>query len=376
MKKAYETYFLYGYYGCGNVGDDLLLSAIIDHLNSSGKDFRIKVKCLNKPSGLSDKNIEFITCETYLADNSLPRWRRFLQYLLHVWKGMMGVNTLIFGGGTLFHAEQGSPINLLILGSVACMARLRGAQVVAVGVGVAPIKGICAKLLMTALLLMTEDFAVRDATSYKHCMKFPGSRKVRQTADLVFLTDTSSGDRNKSSQKVLGLTLAASAMRQINRPQENMLKELGTAINSLAKDGWEIQFLSFQELAYSGGRLSDSMLVESLREAGLSAQVRIIELNSEKRCLEQVFSGIDLIAGMRFHSLVLSAIAGIPFIGIGSDHKISDLCGRYEFPFLCLNDFNNNRLLSSVSETLQKTPDARITEELRKAAFGNFAALN
>ncbi len=367
MKKV----FLYGYYGCGNVGDDLLLSVVASQVLAWSPEARIIIKCLNPPP-LSGERIQFEQCEQILADPDLPRWQKVWRYCHRVWKALKGVSLFIFGGGTLFHAEQGSPINLMLLLAVVGMARLRGAQVLAMGVGVSPLCGVIPRLLMSALLLLSRDVAVRDASSLECCSALAGRGRVRQTADLVFLTNFPPRIFRKTRERVIGLTLAASAIRHQSGEYGNALKELASALNQLEKEGWTLRFLSFQELIIGDFQLSDSLLLESLRGAGLEAKIALIKLNSGRDQLAAVFSDLDMVIGMRFHGLVLAGISGIPFIGMGKDHKLAALCSQYDFPYIPFDQLRAEKLISAADALKEKIPDSQVTCELRLAARENF----
>ncbi len=363
-----------GYYGCGNVGDDLLLSVILKQVLSWRSVSQVIIKCLHLPPVNGDKRIRFETCESILSDSSLPRWLKAWRYSIRMWKALKGVSIFIFGGGTLFHAENGSPTNLLLLLFVVAMARLRGARVYALGVGVSPIRGVVPKTLMSALLLLSRDFAVRDTSSMECCRTLAGGSLARKTADLVFLLDFPPRISKKACQRVVGLTLASSAIHLQTGCHSNALKELAGVLNQLGREGWTLRFLSFQELIIGDFQLSDSMLLESLKHSGLEATIDLVEVNSKRDAVAEVFSELDLVIGMRFHGLVLAAISGIPFIGIGSDHKLSDLCEKYGAPFFPVTRLNGQQLLSAVNGMKEQIPDPKITEELKDAARKNLSA--
>ena len=131
--------FVFGYYGCGNVGDDLLLAVLLQRLLEVAA--KVRVKCLRAPDSSGDPRVTYLELEKILADRDQPAFIRFFLFLWRTWVALRGVRVLIFGGGTLFHANGGEPTNLLILAVVAFLARLRGAKVAAIGVGVGKIRG-------------------------------------------------------------------------------------------------------------------------------------------------------------------------------------------------------------------------------------------
>jgi polysaccharide pyruvyl transferase WcaK-like protein len=75
---------------------------------------------------------------------------------------------------------------------------------------------------------------------------------------------------------------------------------------------------------------------------------------------------------MRFHGLVLAGISGIPFIGMGKDHKLADLCSRYDFPYIPLDELSTEKLISAADALKEKIPDSQVTQALQLAARENF----
>jgi polysaccharide pyruvyl transferase WcaK-like protein len=78
---------------------------------------------------------------------------------------------------------------------------------------------------------------------------------------------------------------------------------------------------------------------------------------------------------MRFHGLVLAAMQGKPFIGIGRDHKLSDLCKLLSMPFIPLDDFDAQNAFESISSCVHTFPSPALIEGLRIASQKNFLNL-
>jgi polysaccharide pyruvyl transferase WcaK-like protein len=368
--------FLYGYYGCGNVGDDLLLSVVAEQILALRSDARVVVKCLQIPPVKNGGRIQFETCEAILADPDLPRWKKACRYSHRMWKALKGVSIFIFGGGTLFHAGKGMPVNLLLLLSVVCMARLRGAQVYALGVGVSPLASVLPAFLMSGILLLSRDFAVRDESSLANCRKIPASSKIRLTADLVFSLETAGRNNIPKSSRIIGVTLAASDIGGSADKHDMALRELARALNTLILSGWEIQFLSFQELAYSKTRISDSSLADKLTSLGLASPINVRRISSDPGTMEGQIADIGMVVGMRFHAHVLAALTHKPFVGFGRDHKVQNLCKVYGFPFIDLDELTESGLLAAIRDACSRRPDPILTADLASRSAENFRILS
>ena len=91
--------------------------------------------------------------------------------------------------------------------------------------------------------------------------------------------------------------------------------------------------------------------------------------------LTETFGNFDVVIGMRFHSLVIAALCGIPFVGVGDDHKLRDICLIYGMPFLYLSKVNAEDLISAVNLAHGLRLDEKITRALSVSATRNFEAL-
>ena len=82
---------------------------------------------------------------------------------------------------------------------------------------------------------------------------------------------------------------------------------------------------------------------------GLQVDEAIFEPSSEKKMrptavpierLDQIvdlLAGCDLVVSARYHGLVLAALAGRPFIGVGDAEKTGRLCEIMKMPFVGWN---------------------------------------
>ena len=365
--------FLYGYYGFGNVGDDLLLSSVISALSRFAPDARFVVRSLNPVANVTNEYIQYVALEKITARVAWPRWRRLMCYAWETWRSLRGCSHLVFGGGTLFHARAGSIVNLALITMLVVMARLRGAQVFALGVGVASLPKGMPQRLMGFILSLARDFAVRDESSLANCQNLSRVPQVRLTADLVFALPLERLPRAFSLRPVLAITLAASDIGHDGLGNEEFLGSLAVALQRLRDLGWEIRFLSFQEIDFGGVKLSDSALFAALYRYGLRESVEIIRVSSLPAEISRQFVDIDVVVGMRFHGHVLAALMGIPFVGLGRDSKLVDLCVYFSMPFLEANDLQSDRLVTAVEQTRTQVPSRQKTLMLSHAAAGNFS---
>lgn len=367
--------FLYGYYGFGNVGDDLLLSGVVSLLSRGVQSARFVVRCLNSVPGISGKHIQYATLEQIMARAAWSRWRRLMWYAWETWRSLQGCSHLVFGGGTLFHARSGSCTNLALLMMLVVMARLRGAKVFAIGVGVAPLPAGMPRYLMEGILALSRDFAVRDKSSWTNCQCLSGVSRVRLTADIVFALPLETISHVSGRRPVLGITLAASDIGNKGEGHEAFLASLAEALEHLRARGWTLRFLSFQELDAAGVQLSDSALFAALSAYGLRQPLDTVRVSSHLTEIACQFESLDVVTGMRFHSHVLAARMGIPFVGIGRDSKLADLCRHFSMPFYAMSDLQSDGLVAAVEQVRTQVPNQQKVSCLSHTAQENFSVV-
>lgn len=369
--------FLYGYYGFGNVGDDLLLNTVVTSTLGFAPDARFVVRSLCPVKGVAPSaQVEFVALEQIMSDQSLSRGRRLGRYLLDTWKSLAGCTHLVFGGGTLFHARGNSPVNLALIFMLVAMARLRGLEVYALGVGVAPLNGSLPRRLMRGILAWATDFAVRDESSLRHCQGLSNGERLRSTADLVFSLPLlkPSRDGNAGRRPVVAITLAASDIGN-GAEHEHFLQQLAVALQLLEGKGWSICFLAFQELDQAGISVSDTALFKRVQSWSPNLDATVVRMSASSTEITRLFSTIDVVAGMRFHGHVLAAMQGIPFVGFGRDEKLKDLCSHLSMPFLDMGDLDADRLADTIEGARNQQPDAERVRELSRRSADNFSRI-
>jgi polysaccharide pyruvyl transferase WcaK-like protein len=176
-------YFIYGYYGFGNFGDDLMLSAIVHQISARDSAARFTVKCRAPVDGLGPA-VEFLTAETIL-ESPQPAWRRGLRYLGALFQGLRGHDWLVIGGGALFLDKGAFNKSLALLWCLAVRARLMGVRIAVIGVSCDLLASPASLWLTRSIFRMAEVVTVRDQFSYDYARYF-GCRHVRLCADLAF----------------------------------------------------------------------------------------------------------------------------------------------------------------------------------------------
>lgn len=131
----------------------------------------------------------------------------------------------------------------------------------------------------------------------------------------------------------------------------------------------------FQHLVELGVRLSDSDVFDSCVSGLGGGQRTASAAGCGSSGVTQIFGAFDVVVGMRFHSLVIAALCGIPFVGVGDDHKLRDICSAYGMPHIALSTLKAEDLVSSVNLAHGMRPNAKVTWAMSASAAANFEVL-
>jgi polysaccharide pyruvyl transferase WcaK-like protein len=370
-----RRYFLYGYYGQNNLGDDLLLRATIEGIRRLEPEATFFVRNQG-PIGTGDwlAGAEATGIDKIAADQSLWKSRRLIDTLLVYWKYFGQCSWLVFGGGTVFH-ERTSALPILMLAMISLLARLRGLRLAALGVGVSDLRSPIGRLALRAIVMMSDVFAVRDEAALEQCGKAGAAGRATLTGDLVFgLSQLARFDRAEPTRQPLTVGVSVSPAALEGTAGERGLPVLHEFVAALLRNDCRVVLLSLQE----SDAISDStMLARIATGVATNADRPVVEtrLVAELDQIERAFSGIDIHCGMRFHGHVLAAMLGLPFIGISHDNKIEEICRVFDMPSYDLDLVSSDQLIAAVDFVRTRCVARDAVENCIAQARANFSEL-
>lgn len=299
MKKT----AVFGYYGFGNAGDELILRSLLARLRKeNGGD----VVVLSNNPGLTARE------HNVRASNRWLPW--------NVIYTISSCDLLIFGGGGLLQDVTSSRslwYHLLILW-IAITFRKK-ISVYAVGVG--PFRRKFNERLMSVTLNRTHRITVRDEAS-KECLVRASCRKeieVSRDPVLDLELPLREGARAPSRKVRIAVVPRKCATMTANGggfSNETLIKDLSWAVSALAaKLNAEVHVISFHPVM-------DQWAVQRVLR-GLGHGARTINWDSVED-LVKALSTMDFVISMRLHGVILSAMMKIPVVGVGVDPKISN----------------------------------------------------
>ncbi|HBC74339.1 MAG: hypothetical protein A2008_05325 [Candidatus Wallbacteria bacterium GWC2_49_35] len=361
-----KSIFVYGYFGAGNIGDELILTAFLTMLASRGVK-RELIVAVERPEYYDRiayekdyKNLDIVFVKRYknpLNFNNISAFRRSAAFVIP--------------GGGIF--QDYSALSFLCYYSFLAVSKLFGVNNYLLFQGLTGIKSkLFVKMMIFAANNLSNYISVRDEAS----AEFLGKRGAAAAdpcgdySDPVFALNSSIGEKIRSinegavKEGVIGVSL---------RPWKGAgASEIAKVISAVVeKTGLNMKLYSMQEKIDCD---FNSIVIGSLDEKTRGKIIKIEYINDAGNLVRSL-SLNSLNIGMRFHFSVLSMIAGVPCVGLSYDEKVGELYKRANLQQLCVSGPEFAELASGRTEPLIKRADYALKNAGRlKDAIGRFAS--
>ena len=344
-----------GYYGFNNIGDESILRTVIDNLREKLDDIEITVLS-QTPEQTEDK---------YEVKAS-PRMS-----LPAIFKAVRRCDLLLSGGGSLLQDATSSHSILYYL-FILFLAQLMGKKTFIYSQGIGPIS-LCRNRVLTAFILRrTSGIVVRDSKSRDLLLEIGvPDQLIHVTADPVI--------RVRRPEPALGLEI----LKREGTPRDPQKLTIGWAVKSRKPDPAFYEEISKCIRWLREEYNADSVLIPFFHSEDLSVCETISEmLGGEVGCLRQkylseetlsIIGCMDILVGIRLHSLIYSAVMDVPMIGISYDPKVDSFLSSIGSESLCdVKDFTFEKFKLSFRSTLtnreeiQRTTRTNLTQLIAK----------
>jgi polysaccharide pyruvyl transferase CsaB len=334
-----------GYYGFGNTGDEAILEAIKAGLAETHPDAQISIL------GAADRfNLKMI------AD----------------------CDVLLSGGGGLLQ-DKTSTRSFWYYIFIILTAKLLSKKVYVFAQGIGPIKKWYDRLLLKLIMNMVDLITVRDIDSFNYLKSLKlKNPKIVETADPTFILIPEVGPNAKKLLQLEGVQINKKpiigvAVRKIgeNNPDKMILAQ---ALDELAvKTKAQIIFIPFQ---FPQDAEASREIMKMMKEKAV-----LIFRECRPREIMGLISFMDLMIGMRLHSLIFAVNCAVPAVGLSYDPKVQSFMEEVSLPHFPSDSFKAKDLVSAVSELLDNKAGAAnslnlIRRKLFSKAMTNFGMLN
>jgi len=366
--------YLYGYYGQGNLGDDLLLESALRMIRAVRPRAPVFVHCLDpaRLPALGDPDIIPVPAAARLADRSRPRLARLMAYRRDLAAAFARCDAFVFGGGTVFQ-DASSPVSLLLIAATAAMAKRRGLKIAAIGAGVGRLRTAPGRWAMRAVLARADAFCARDAASEAACRALSPNAPIQLTADLAYALPARMAP--PATRRGVALTIQPAATGLGDAAGDRARQALRAVISDAVGRNEACALLAFETKQAAG--LDDAAAWREIADDLIGAHSALLTVRTFGSGAEALaaLEGYRLHVGMRYHGHVLAAIAGAPFAGLAHDVKVEEACRSFAMPCVTLADVSAESLRAAVAAAETRSVDSGVLADLRQRAERNADAV-
>lgn len=288
-------YVVSGYIGFDNFGDEVIASILTSHLKEKGEVTVI--------SSNPEKTAKLYGVQT--------------AGMLDFIKPILKSDVLVSGGGSLLQ-DVTSLKSLIYYLAIIMTAIVLGKKVVIFAQGFTPFRTKIGKFLTKFVLKHCDKITVRDIGSQKLLQEMGISSEL--VSDPVFGIKIPPENEHKG----IGVQL-----RSFSGLTDEFLKNLAQEIEKRFPNE-EVKLISLQ----------DSLDVEVLKKfASYGLKTKLYSGLASDEIIKEI-RGLEYLIGMRFHSSLVAAKAGVKVLGIDYDIKVKKLANDIGFPLIEIGQEN------------------------------------
>jgi len=305
--KTIARIMISGYYGFNNTGDEAILKSMVRAFKEKIAQVKITV--------LSHSPLQ--TSQTYQV-KSINRL-----HLINIICCLRDTNLFISGGGGLLQDSTGKGWSILYYLGLILVAKIVKIPVMIYAQGIGPVNNQVNKKLMKWILNKVELITVRDNSS-KELLKNLGVVKpsIYINSDPVFLLK-----RRSINYIIDSYPYIQELINSANRPL------IGVSVREYRSNGPDLKKIFAQaadylienykaKIIFIPFKFDEDVHISEEILSLMKNKAEVLKIKLEPEELLSVLSQLSLVVGVRFHSIVFSSMANIPFIAFNYDPKV------------------------------------------------------
>lgn len=347
MKKI----LLAGYYGFGNLGDEAILEMAIKQILEITDRKNITVLSGNKEVTRTKYNV-----------NTIDRYNVF-----SIVNQLMKSDALVFGGGSLLQ-DITSKRSIYYYLFLIRLAKLMNNKVIMLSQGIGPIVNEKSKKAVQSTLGLVDYITVRDRHSKEFLESFGmDSNKISLSTDPVI--NLRAGENyifKHSGRKKVCFSLR-------NWKNTDVSQKISKLALKLIENNIECCFIPFY---YN----EDLELIDEVEKSIGDKAVYYKEKLTTNEAFD-IIKGMDVLVGVRLHSLIFAAAANVPFVAVSYDHKVDHFVSSVNMKVACSIDNIDvdllyNEIIEKINnEDVEKKKLLKSVEDLRELTKINYKIL-
>ncbi|MFA9423423.1 MAG: polysaccharide pyruvyl transferase CsaB [Sedimentibacter sp.] len=301
MKKI----LLAGYYGFGNLGDEAILEMALEQILEITDRKNITVLSGNKE----------LTSKKYNVD-TIDRYNLF-----SIIKKLKMSDILVFGGGSLLQ-DVTSKRSIYYYLFLIRLAKIMNNKIIMLSQGIGPIINENSKRAVSNTLSMVDFITVRD----KHSKEFLENIGVHEnkiflsTDPVINFRAGESLENSQNKTKKICFSLR-------NWKDTDVSDKISKVAGKLIENGIECHFIPFY---YN----EDLELIYQVEKNLKDKAVYYKEKLSTSEAFD-IIKNMDVMVGVRLHSLIFAAAANVPFVAVSYDHKVDHFVNSVNMKVAC-----------------------------------------
>lgn len=292
-----------GYYGFNNAGDESILYSIIETLRKIDPDLEITVLSHDPEKTAKRYHVQAVN-----------RWR-----ILEIIKALRKSDLLLSGGGSLLQDVSSANSPLYYLG-IMLLSLLMGKPYMIYAQGIGPLNISRNRKLTAWLANHARTITVRDEGSKKELESYGVKKPIVVTADPVL------GLKGEDISRELGQKILERNNVKVEEEERllgvfirswqgnDFLPELAQACDILSKEGWKIVFVPMH--------FPEDIVVAKETAKLMTEEAVVLKEKYSPQGIISLIKHFKLLIGMRLHSLIGGAVAGVPVVGLSYDPKV------------------------------------------------------
>ena len=323
-----------GWYGSGNAGDDAILIGIRNILSEVVPG--VEIAALSTDVDHTER-----TCGVKAFPLKSPR-----EFLAHPRRAIgeyreafRWADICILSGGTpIYDYDHVSRI-------IHCgLPRLTKSELVSFGIGVKPVNSVTGKWIVRTLLGEAASISTRDRGSREELLSVGLKKDIEVTGDsALFLEPQPPASRSFTEEKLTSesrlvaicpRSLSVDHRAHYHTPLSDEIisqirRNVATVGDHLSASGYHAVFIPFH-----GAPGDDDMAEISIIRGMMNEPSTVIGSVLAPEVLAWLLGRMELVIGLRLHSLILAAMRGTPIVGVDYDPKIGgfmDYAGAGEY---------------------------------------------
>ena len=313
-----------GYYGFNNIGDEAILTSMVNKIRAKIPQAEITV--LTKNSSETSRNYQVKTINRM-------HWIKIMKYFRQA-------DIFISGGGGLLQDSTGRGFSILYYLGLILMAKIYRIPVMVYAQGIGPINKKFNKILIKWILNKIDLITVRDPQS-KDLLKELGVKKplIYINADPSFLLKKKNIDIlltnvpclkkfiDSTEQPIVGISVRE--YKGIDKKFKSTFSQIAEYLIQTCKV--KIIFIPFNT------KEDASLSVEIMELIKNKEQVYILKEQFEPEVLLTLISKLSFMLGVRLHSIMFSCLTCTPFLAFDYDPKVKNFVYGLDLPELILD---------------------------------------